>query len=164
MKILDVAKQREQEARKLYTELSKKTSNPGLKAILARLAQMEERHYATLGRLQTRGGDVEMPEDSAVAAIKTAFQQAAEAAAKFKPDMDQIDLYKLAQTREKEAKAFYDGQAAEARDAKGKQLFERLAREERMHDQILETVIQFVSRPMQGRWLENAEWFHEQPY
>jgi rubrerythrin len=164
MKILDLAKQREQEAEKLYTDLSKKTANPGLKTILMRLAEMEAKHYTILVRLQARGSDLEMPDNAAIGAIKTAFKQVTEAAAKFKAEMAQLDLYKLAQQREKEATAFYQGQADEAKDAKARQLFERLARQEKTHDQILESVIQFVSRPGEGHWLENAEWFHQESF
>ncbi len=33
-----------------------------------------------------------------------------------------------------------------------------------MHCEIIDSIIEFVSRPVDGNWLENAEWFHTDDY
>jgi hypothetical protein len=39
-----------------------------------------------------------------------------------------------------------------------------LAAEEKKHLRIMENIVEFVSRPEPGNWLENAEWYHLDEY
>jgi len=39
-----------------------------------------------------------------------------------------------------------------------------LAKEEANHLRIMENIVEFVTRPEPGNWLENAEWHHLNEY
>ena len=59
---------------------------------------------------------------------------------------------------------FYQQKAEEADDPITKNLLQRLAREEQKHLRIMQTLVDFISKPEPGNWLENAEWHHLEEY
>jgi rubrerythrin len=63
---------------------------------------------------------------------------------------------------EKQSEDFYLDRADQAKDTEQKQLFRRLASEEKKHCYLLENIVDFVSRPRS--WLENAEFLHLDDY
>jgi len=109
-------------------------------------------------------GDVDLPTDDYREEIKTIFEDVSRRAGSFDLGSSQLDMYKHAQQREQEARKFYLGKAAEVGVADGETLFRKLAAQELGHYQILDTIIEFVSRPEPGNWLENAEWWHSDEY
>ena len=52
----------------------------------------------------------------------------------------------------------------EAEDKEIELLFKKLAAEEDRHYRIMDNIVDFVSRPEPGNWLENAEWHHLEEY
>lgn len=163
MTILDMAMQKEKEAEQYYRELAEKSPDQGLTNILNKLASVEVKHYELLKRMRDQG-DMRIEEGDSRAEFKSLFETMAQRVKSFDFDMSQVELYRVAQERETEAKAFYEQQAEQADSEEAVALFRKLASEEQRHYQILDTIIEFVSRPETGNWLENAEWYHHEEY
>ena len=77
-------------------------------------------------------------------------------------DLKQTELYKKAQDIEKKSYEFYTEKANEVTEEYQKEVFLKLADEEKKHYFLLENIIEFVSRP--ETWLENAEFYHLEEY
>lgn len=69
---------------------------------------------------------------------------------------------KKAQEIEKKSQIFYLEKADEVNNPSQKEIFLKIADEEKKHYFILENILDFVSRPQ--NWLENAEWYHLEEY
>jgi len=76
----------------------------------------------------------------------------------FDVDVSQIELYKEALKVEADSQKFYLERADEENDSHKKEIFLKLAEEEKNHCVLLENLIGFVSQP--ANWLENPEWYH----
>jgi rubrerythrin len=164
MQVLEVALKREQEAEAYYRELAGKTQDAGLGTILRRLADAEVRHQRVIQAMQQQGMAAEAADPAFLAECKKLFAKMAEEKAGFAFDLSQVDMYRHAQQREQESRALYTQAAESAGDAATRGVFTRLASQEKMHDQILGSIIEFVQRSEPGRWLENAEWYHSDEY
>ena len=77
------------------------------------------------------------------------------------PD-DQVDIYKKAEEMEQRTYDFYTKKAEEADLKHVKEAFEKLAREEKKHENIMHNLVEFVNRP--NTWLDDAEWYHIEDY
>lgn len=77
-------------------------------------------------------------------------------------NISQIGLYKKAQDIEKNSQIFYLEKADEVTNTSHKEIFLKIADEEKKHYFILKNILDFVSRPQ--HWLENAEWYHLEEY
>lgn len=164
---VDFAMQKEQDAEELYRKLAQASPDRGLAGIMNMLADVEAKHYQILKALKESldlAVMIEMDEDNYRGAFKTLFSDLNEQVAAFDFDMSQVEMYKTARQREDEAQRFYEEQAAKSEAGEAKGLFETLAAQEKLHFDILDSVIEFVSRPEPGQWLENAEWFHGEEY
>ncbi|HWR57528.1 MAG TPA: hypothetical protein VN328_01455, partial [Thermodesulfovibrionales bacterium] len=104
---------------------------------------------------------VGMPRAEILPLVKNIFE-------KMRDDKDtdvnvtQIESYKKAQEIEKASQDFYLKQGNEVKDPGQRDIFLKIAAEEKKHYFILERIIDFVSRPQ--TWLENAEWHHMEEY
>jgi rubrerythrin len=76
----------------------------------------------------------------------------------FDVDISQAEFYKKALKVEADAQKFYLERADEEKDPHRKEIFLKLAEEEKNHCVLLENIIGFVSQP--ADWLENPEWYH----
>jgi rubrerythrin len=72
--------------------------------------------------------------------------------------------YRKACAIEEMSQKFYLEKADLVEDGYERQIFLRLAKEEERHLRIMENIVEFVSRPEPGNWLENAEWHHLEEY
>ncbi len=73
-------------------------------------------------------------------------------------DVSQVEIYKKALKVEAVSQKFYLERADEEKDSHRKEIFLKLAEEEKNHCVLLENLIGFVSQP--ADWLENPEWYH----
>lgn len=160
MNIFDYAMQMEKDGEDYYRQLVRQTENKGLKTILTMLADDEVKHYQIIERIKTQ--DTHMTETSILSDAKNVFMLLKEDSGKFDFDVEQTELYKKAQTIEKKSMDFYLEKANEVSQEYQKQLFLKLAAEEKKHYFLLENIIEFVSRP--ENWLENAEFNHLEEY
>jgi len=161
MNIYDYAMEKEKQARSFYLELAEKTANEGFTNIFNMLADEEAKHYKLLEDMKN---DVpaELSESELLKNAKDAFKRIEQKKEAFVVETDQIELYKKAQDIEEKSRQLYLEKAGEIKDAFQKEVFERLAEEEKRHYFLIENIIEMVLRPEQ--WLENTEWYHMDEY
>ncbi len=160
MNIFEYAMQMEKDGENYYRQLVQKTTSKGIKTILTMLADEEVKHYNALVKIQAQ--KPQMAETTILTDARNVFEQMKEGNEKFNIDVNQIELYKEAQKIEERSINFYLEKADEVTEEYQKELFLKLAEEEKKHYFLLENIIEFVSRPQ--TWLENAEWHHLDEY
>ncbi len=160
MNIFEFAMEKEKYSEDYYRRLADKTSNKGIETIFNMLADEEAKHYKIVSDMKE---DVapDLADTTVLSDAKDVFTKMRKSAQKFSFDISQTELYKKAQDIEKQSQNFYLEKAKEAEETQ-KEIFLRLAEEEKKHYFLLENVIDFVSRPQ--TWLENAEWHHLDEY
>jgi rubrerythrin len=161
MDIFEFAMQKEKYSEGFYRDLAGKTENKGLQTIFAMLADEEAHHYKVVEKMRT-GDPEEVAKADVLADAKDIFQRMRAGAEKFDFDASQIEVYKKAQGIEKQSMDFYLEKALEVSDDRQKDIFTKLADQEKKHYFLLENIIDFVSRP--ETWLENAEFCHLQDF
>jgi rubrerythrin len=163
MDILDFAMQMERDGETFYRDLAGRTSQTGLVRLLTSLADAEVLHYNVLKDMQEEGvstlGDTTLLDDA-----RNIFRDMMDEGESWPLDASQVDLYSHALELEKKSHDFYMEKAHAIDSEAGKRIFLQIAEEEKMHCEIIDSIIEFVSRPVDGNWLENAEWFHTDDY
>ncbi len=154
------AMQMEKDGEDYYRRLARQTDNKGLRTILEMLAAEEAKHYNAIARM--RKVRPNMVDATILSDAKNVFVKIKESDESFDFDLEQIELYKKAQDIEKKSQDFYLEKADEIKEEYQKEIFLRLADEEKKHYFLLENIIEFVSRP--ETWLENAEFCHLEEY
>ena len=165
MDIFTFAKQMEKDGETYYRELMAASKTPGLKKIFLYLADEEARHFEYLKKLEGKegigdGGQSRILED--VKNIFIAMKEGKEAL-----DIDTLQAtaaFIKARDIEEASRKFYQEKAEEIAGENAKMLFRTLANEEEKHFRIMENIIEFISRPEPGNWLENSEWHHLEEY
>jgi len=160
MNIFEYAMQMEKDGEEYYRQLARQIDNKGLQTILTMLADEEVKHYNAIERIQST--EPHMEEATILTDAKNIFVQIKESGESFDFDIKQTDLYRKAQDIEKESRDFYTGKADEVTEKYQRELFLKLAEEEKRHYFLLDNIIEFVSRP--EYWLENAEFCHLEEY
>jgi rubrerythrin len=160
MDIFDYAMRMEKDGENYYRQLVEKTDNKGIKAIFTMLAEEEVKHYKTVAQMKTQRP--QMAETTVLADAKNIFTQMKESSEQFDFATKQRRLYEKAQDIEKKSEDFYRQKANEVEQQYQRELFLKLAEEEKKHYFLLENIIQLVSRPQ--TWLENAEFYHLEEY
>jgi rubrerythrin len=160
MNIFEYAMQMEKDGEEYYRQLARQIDNKGLQTILTMLADEEVKHYNAIERIQST--EPHMEEATILTDAKNIFVQIKESGESFDFDIKQTDLYRKAQDIEKESQDFYTEKADEVTGKYQRELFLKLAEEERKHYFLLDNIIEFVSRP--EYWLENAEFCHLEEY
>ena len=158
--IFEYAMQMEKEGENYYRRLAQQRANKGLQTILTMLADEEVKHYNAIEKIKI--AELHMAETTILADAKNVFVQIQESGESFDFDLGQIEFYKKAQDIEEKSRDFYLEKAGQIEEDYQKDLFLRLAEEEKKHYFLLENIIEFVSRP--ETWLENAEFCHLEEY
>jgi rubrerythrin len=160
MNIYDFAMQMEQDQENFYRKLIARTKDTGVQRILNMLAEDEAKHYRIVRQLKANAPAPEMADTAVLGEAQTIFAQMQG------QDFDlgglQVEIYQQAQELEHESRDFYSDQASKAENVAHKQLFLKLADEERRHYFLLDHMIEFVNRPR--RWIEDAEFNHLEEY
>ncbi len=159
MDIYEYAMEMERDGEDLYRRLEAKTPNKGLKSIFAMLADAEVRHCKLFHNMQ-KHDEVHMTETPILNSVKNIFVQMGEKK-EIEVDISDIELYRKAQEIEQKSRDFYLQKSAEVEKSQ-KEVFLKIADEEKRHYFILEKIIDFVNRP--AYWLENPEWYHMEDY
>jgi rubrerythrin len=159
MDIYEYAMEMERDGENFYRELARKTPNKGLQSILTMLADAEVKHWKLFDNMK-RNNKATMTETPLLDNVKNIFVQMKENK-QTEADVSEIDLYRKAQEIERKSQDFYIQKAGEV-DASQKEVFLKIADEEKKHFLILEKLIDFVDRP--AYWLENPEWYHLENY
>ncbi len=157
MDIYKYAMQMEVDGRHFYLDLAEKTNNKGLKNILTMMADSEAKHYNVILSMQRNDKTEFSPDTEVLTKVKNVFMRMKEEK-DIDVDVSQVEFYKKAREVEADSEKFYLERADEEKDPHRKEIFLKLAEEERNHCVLLENIIGFVSQP--DDWLENAEWYH----
>jgi rubrerythrin len=157
--IFEFAMQMEQDGERFYRNMAQQTGDVGVKRILGMLADDEVKHYRIVKEMRS-SGTYKMRDTEILADARNVF-------AEMKPgDFSlqgmQVEVYKEAQDIERKSEVFYTEKAEEVSEPAQRELFLKIANEERRHYYLLDHMIEFVSRPM--TWLEDAEWNHLEEY
>ncbi len=161
MDVYEYAMQMEKDGESYYRELTEKIGNRGLKRILSMLADAEVIHYNILLKMK-KSEKIEVADASILTDVKNIFIKMKEEKEITGINISQVELYKKAQQIEEKSQIFYLDKAGEVKDLLQKEIFLKIAEEEKKHFFILESIIDFVSQPQ--RWLEDAEWYHLEEY
>jgi rubrerythrin len=160
MDIFAFAMKMEKDGENFYRDMALKTANSGLANILEMLADEEVKHYETIKAIQI--GNAALAETDVLARAKNVFERIRDFNEPINTEMDQIQVYRQAMDIEKQSEDFYLDRADQVKETRHKELFLRLAAEEKKHSFLLENLIDFISRPKS--WLENAEFNHLDEY
>jgi len=159
--VYDFAVEFEREHRDFYKEMIEKTEEKRLKKVFSMLVEQEEKHEKIVEQLRNQERVEHIESDILPDAKKTFEEIASDLPETVLPD-DQVELYKKAREMEERTYNFYKEKAEEAELEKIKEVFEKLAGEEKKHENILSNLIDFVNKP--NTWLEDAEWYHLEDY
>ncbi len=159
MDIYEYAMQLEKDGENFYREVASKTDNNGLRTILTMLADAEVTHYRIFEKMKA-SDKVQVSDSASLDNVKNVFIEMREKK-QFEVDVTQIELYKKAQDIEIKTRDLYLDQAGKA-DTEQREIFLKIAQQEKKHYLILEKIINFVSQP--DIWLENPEWYHLEDY
>ncbi|MGD1074811.1 MAG: ferritin family protein [Thermodesulfovibrionales bacterium] len=161
MDIYEFAMKMEKDGENYYRELAKKTESPGFKNIFIMLADAEVIHQNIFEKMK-ENEQVKVAPTKILAQVKNIFTQMREEDSEIPIAITQTELYKKAQEIEKNSRDFYLEKAGEVKEPHQKDIFLKIAEEEKKHYLILAEIIDFVSRPQS--WLENPEWYHLEDY
>ncbi len=161
MDIFEFGMQMEQDGEKYYREIAEKSADKGMKTILTMLADSEIKHYNVLKAMKDHA-DAELAAVTLMPEVKNVFARMKEEKGDLDPDVSQMEMYSTARDIELKSEAFYREQAEAAEAPAAKDIFVKLANEEKEHAVILGNICDMLGRP--DVWLENAEWRHMDEY
>ena len=164
MQPLEYAMQMEKDGETYYRGLAARNPDKGLASILTYLADAEVKHYNVLRDMQAKAAPTKLDEGTIRADIKNIFADLIARAVRIDATGSEINAFQKAQDLEQKTRDFYLEQSQKARVEAERKLLLQIADQELMHFQILGSIIEFVSRPLPGHWLENAEWHHPDEY
>ncbi len=160
MNIFEFAMEKEKYSEDYYRQLAGKSNNKSLETVFNMLADEEAKHYKIVSDMK-EGVAPDLAETAVLSDAKDVFAKMWESTPDFNFDVSQTELYRKAQKIEKQSQDFYLEKANEAEKIQ-KEIFLKLADQEKKHYFLLENIIDFVSRP--ETWLENAEFYHLDEY
>jgi len=161
MNIFDYAMKMEKDGENYYRELSKKVKNKGLKKIFNMLAEDEVKHYNTFKDMK-EDVDSEMSDTKILNDSKNIFEKMKDEGDNFDFEDEHKNQYKKALEIEERSINFYNEKSKEVESEFQKNMFKKIAEEERKHYNLVYNIVEFVSRPDQ--WLDDAEWYHLEEY
>ncbi|RJX27626.1 MAG: rubrerythrin [Desulfurivibrio sp.] len=165
MNIYAFAMQMEKDGENYYRQLAEQSRSAGIKKIFVMLADEEVKHYRVVELLSRKSGNPQMAETKVLENVRNVFVEMKESKEELHIDTtEEVQKYRKARDIEDQSQKFYQEKAGETRDEGERRIFLRLAAEEGRHLRIMENIVEFVSRPEPGRWLENAEWHHLDEY
>jgi rubrerythrin len=164
MNVFEFAMKMEEDGRAYYLKHAEKTDLPELKKILTELADDELKHYRIFRALndkekaEYREGD----KTTILSTTKNVFEALKSDGKEHVFGGEVRDVWEEALDVEIKSEKFYREKANELDEANQKNIFIKIADEERRHQLVIENVMQFLDRPKQ--WLEDAEWHHLEEY
>ena len=165
MNIYEFAKQMELDGERYYRMLADQSDSAGLKKIFFMLAEEEVKHYQIIDLLSRGSDQPELAETKILDRVKNVFAEMKDTEPHPRIDATAAtQSYRKARDIEEASNRFYLEQANRVENALQAEIFLRLAKEEEKHLRIMQNIVEFVSRPEPGNWLENAEWHHLENY
>ncbi len=163
MDILEYAIRLESESEAYYRQLAQNEKNKGLETIFTMLANEEAKHGSIIKEMRNKIPE-RIPETDILGSAKKIFKEFVDGAEGGFFTDEQVAAYKKAMDIEKISEDFYRKNSNQVENNAQKEILKKLAGEERKHHILLQNIIDFVSRPTNWLWLENAEWYHIEEY
>ena len=164
MNVFAFALEREQEREAYYNDLAVKAEDPGFQQIFSLLAKQEAKHVTAVKRLLSEN-HMELGYESFLLDAKGLARELNLRRDEVELDGSEVKALEKARDFENESiKLYSDALGAAETPEPARQALKRLLREEQLHFDILDSLVEFVSRPAEGHWLENAEWYHQEDY
>ncbi|MDZ7642463.1 MAG: ferritin family protein [Desulfurivibrio sp.] len=165
MDIYQFAMQMEKDGENFYRQLAREATVPGLAKIFTLLADEEVKHYQMVGKLAQQENKPQLADTRILNDVKNVFKGMREEKEELAIDPTAAsNSYRQACEIEEQSGKFYREKAEEVADEHQRQILRQLAGEEDNHLRIMENILEFVSRPEPGKWLEDAEWYHLEEY
>lgn len=165
MNIYEYAMQMEKDGENYYRELAGQCNTVGLTRIFTMLADEEVKHYKVVEQLKREVKNPRLAETAILKNVKNIFVEMKDVKQELNIDTsEETANYRKARDLEEMSLKFYLEKAEQVESEQGRQIFLQLANEEKNHLRIMENIVEFVSRPEPGNWLENAEWTHLEEY
>lgn len=161
MNIFDYAMEIEKEGENYYRDLAKRSENVGIIKIMSWLAEEEAKHYNIFRAMKKEEVPV-LEETNLLKDAKQVFSNMSKDSTNLKDDISQPDLYRKARELEKKSIDLYIKKSEEIDVQDKKNIFLKIAEEEKKHYFLLDNIIEFVARP--ETWIENAEFNHLDEY
>jgi rubrerythrin len=160
MNIFDQAMELEREGESLYRQFALEVPDKGMKHIFTWLADQEERHCQIFREMKASKA-VTVAESPELRDIKDIFDGWKDSEACLHVKTTQADVYRRALGIEQKSISVYENYASQSADVKQKDIFLKIANEEKRHEWIVENIIEFITKP--EAWVENAEFSHLDP-
>lgn len=161
MNVYEFAMKMEMDGEGYYRDLASKCELPALQKILEMLANDEVIHYNVVKKIKDHK-PAELAETSVLKNAKNVFSQLKDQKFEFELKGSEINLYKKALEIENKSENFYREKANEVEEPEAKELFLKIAKQERYHGFLIENMIVFLLRPK--IWVENGEFNHLDEY
>ncbi len=163
------AMQMEKDGESYYRELAEKSKSEGLKKIFTMLAEEEVKHFEFIKDLRNETSSAEVADTEILSDVKNIFEEMRAGSLDFKQGLyidttEETNAYRKAREIEESSRDFYLEKAEESVGQPTELLFRKLAREDDKHYRIMDNIVEFVSRPEPGNWLEDAEFYHLDQY
>lgn len=160
MDIFEFAMQMEKDGESYYRHLAQSAGSKGVKAVFTMLADEEVRHFNIVKQAQFQTPQ-QIRESTILDDTKNIFTEIQQSKEKWDFDAQQKELYTKARDIEEKSRKFYLEKSRQVGNEQ-KEIFLKLAEEERKHYVLLESFQVLVSRP--EHWLDNAEMYHLEDY
>lgn len=161
MNVFQFAQQMEQDGEAYYRDLAEKTEDKGLKTIFLGMADDEVKHFKLFKELEKKVNP-KYASTQILSNAKNVFAEMKEQGDRASLSTDHVEAYRVAMETEQKSETFYKEKANEVEEPYAKDLFLKIADEEKKHAHLLENIINFVNQ--QDQWLENAEFNHLEEY
>lgn len=165
MNIYEFAMQMELDGEKYYRQMADHSGSPGLKKIFSMLAAEEVKHYRVAELLSRKEDNPQLAKTTILDDVRNVFTEMREVEQELQVDTtEETQNYRKARDIEEKSMRFYLDKAEQVQSEPQHSILLQLAGEEEKHLRIMENIVEFVSRPEPGNWLENAEWHHLESY
>ncbi len=147
MNVFDFAMKMELDGKMFYENLAAGTSLAGLKAIFTMLAKDEQKHHDIIRAMRDKTGHTAMADSTALENARNIFNGLIIDRETLNTKSEDIDGYTLAMKIESDSIRFYEDVAAKEKDDRAREIFCKIASEEKKHYEIVENIYEFVLRP-----------------
>jgi rubrerythrin len=154
MDIFDQAIAIEKQGEALYRTFASAAPDKGAAYIFTWLADQEKKHGALFKELKA-SGSAPIEKSPALKGVRDIFSNWKETRARLSVKTPQVELYRQALEVEEKSIQLYEEGGRTAESDMARSLFLNIAAQEKTHREILENIIEFVTKP--DSWAENAE-------
>jgi len=155
MNIYKYAMKMEIDGENYYRSLANRAESEGIRNILTMLADEELKHFEILKRMSNNELDIEMASTDSLQDVRNIFTEMQEKNTGIGTDAGHVNLYRKAREHEEKSYHFYLEKSEQAERESEKEIFLKLAKEEKKHMILMANIADFVEQP--DVWIADAE-------